>query len=525
MVTSIQSQTTPLADTVKAKREQIRKVITTLSDVAANTAFVDSFGALGNGVRDDTTAVQAAINSLGPAGGRVILSSNKKYRISSNLTLSPSCHLEGQQNMIGSNGYNYYTNYDAIGSSIRLDANATINLRAGSSISKMLILQSNLNYMSPTSFRGTALTINGTPGGTAANVIAGDDVTINDVMILGFNQAIFANNVQRLRVTQCNIDSNNGIIVNAAYDVPYINRVHCWPFATIAKVAQGVAPNPGGNALTRIGTAFKFQNGVDWGKITDCFSYGYYRGFWLDSVNSCELTGCGADNVPEAGKFPPANAFITSGSIGFLVTGGSTDSLLTGCQSASNEKGFYINTSDNLPTQLVNCSGWANRDQSVLIEGGDVTIIGGIFRQSGFGVKNDDFVSNIIIQNARFSDIDTKPVQSISSSTVLDGVHFENWSNSSPAIFPTSNLTISTSNVITIPNEGDFFNITSASGLGNVQYGWPGRTVTFKFNSNVIVLQSTGATNQIYLKTAANTLVETNSVLTIVSDGTSWYQK
>ena len=45
MVTSIISQKTPLVDSVKAKRVQIKQVIATLSDVAANTAFVDSFGA------------------------------------------------------------------------------------------------------------------------------------------------------------------------------------------------------------------------------------------------------------------------------------------------------------------------------------------------------------------------------------------------------------------------------------------------------------------------------------------------
>jgi len=524
MVTSIISQKTPLVDSVKAKRVQIKQVIATLSDVAANTAFVDSFGAVGNGVTDDSAAIQAAINSLGSAGGRVVLSSNKKYRISSNLIIRPSCHLEGQQNMIGSNGYNYYTNYDAIGGSIRLEANATINMRAGSSISKMLILQNSLNYSSPTSFRGTALTINGVPnssGNVGISSVVGDDVSIHDVMILGFNQAIFANNSQRLRVTQCNIDANNGILINSAYDVPYINRVHCWPFATIARVAQGVAPNPNGNALTRIGTAFKFQNTVDWGKITDCFSYGYSRGFWIDSCNSCELTGCGADSVPESG-----NASIgLNGWIGFLVTGGSTDTLLTNCQSASNEKGFYINTVANVPTQLTNCVAWYNRDHGILVEGGDVTVIGGIYRNSQYGIKVDSAVSNVILQTVRFSDIGAKPIQSVSASLKVDSAHFENWSGSSPATFPTTNLTISTSNVITIPNEGDFFNITSASGLGKVQYGWPGRTVTLKFNTNAIVLQSSGASNEIYLKTGANTSVTTNSVLTIVSDGTNWYQK
>lgn len=518
--------TTPFATLVKNKRQLVNDVITIVNEVSANTVVAEKFGAVGNGTTDDSLSLQKAIDSLGSSGGKVILSGNKVYRIASNLIIKPSCHLEGQQNMIGSNGYNYFTNYNAIGSSLRLDSRATIKMRSGSSISKMLIRQSNLNYHSPTSFAGTAITIDGsiTNQGnvtTGANTaIAADDTTINDVMILGFNQAIFANNCQRLRVTQCNIDSNNGILVNSAHDVPVINRVHCWPFATIAAVARGWAPNPGGNALSRIGTAYKFQNTVDWGKITDSFSYGYQRGFWIDSCNSCELTGCGADNVPEAG----GGSTGQTGDIGFLVTGGSTDTLLTNCQSASHEKGFYINTVSNVPTQLTNCVAWYNRDHGVLVEGGDVTVLGGIYRNSQYGIRVDSATSNVNLQTIRFSDISTKPVFSVSSSMIMEGIHFENWANSSPASFPTSNFIIPTSNVLTIPNEGKFFNITSSKGLGNVQYGWPGRTVTFKFNENTIILQSTGVSNGINLKSGANTMILTNGILTIVSDGTFWYE-
>jgi hypothetical protein len=522
MVTQVNSLASQLAfvDKIRGRRRSITETIRLVNSIAANTAYVEQFGAIGNGTTDDSAAFQSAIDSLGTTGGKIILSNDRVYRIASNITIKPSCHLEGQQNMIGSNGYNYFTNYNAIGGSIRLDSRATINMRSGSSISKMLIRQSNLNYLSPTSFAGTAITISGSITNLGNTAIAADDTSVSDVMILGFNQAIFANNSQRLRVTQCNIDSNNGILVNSAYDVPVINRVHCWPFATIAAVARGWAPNPGGNALTRVGTAYKFQNTVDWGKITDSFSYGYQRGFWVDSSNSCELTGCGADNVPEAG----AGGTGQSGDIGFLVTGGSTDTLLTNCQSASNEKGFYINTLNNLPTQLTNCVGWYNRDHGVLVEGGDVTVLGGIYRNSQYGIKVDSASSNINLQTIRFSDISTKPVFSAGPSIIMEGIHFENWTNSSPAIFPTSNITVPVSNVLTIPNEGKFFNVTSASGLGNVQYGWPGRTVTFKFNSNIIVLQSTGDAGGINLKSTANTMVLTNGTLTIVSDGTSWYE-
>ena len=495
------------------------------TSTSGGAVLVDAFGAVGNGTTDDTAAFQAAIDSLGTAGGRVLLSANKFYRIANNLTLKPSCHLQGQQNMIGSNGYNYYTNYSAIGSAIWLDPTATINMKSGSSITKMLIRQRNMTYTSPSSFSGTAITILGTSSGAGNQgntTVVGDDVSLYDVMIMGFNQAISATYAQRLRVTQCNIDCINGIVVTSALDIPYINRVHCWPFATIAAVAQGVAPNPNGTALTRTGTAFKFQNTVDWGKITDCFAYGYNRGFWIDGCNSCELTGCGADSVPESGF----GGSGLNGWLGFVVTGGSTDTLLTNCQAASQEKGFYIGTQNDLPTQLTNCVAWSNRDQGVLIDSGDVTIIGGIFRQSAVGVLGTSVNSRIRLQSTRFSSIVNRPVQLNTTNFMVDGTNFQNWSGSTPVTALNTTITIPGTNSIVIPNQGDFFLIATGAGssLGNIAYGWPGRMITLKFNNNVTMIQQLGAPGDMYLAGGANFVASTNSTLTLISDGTYWYE-
>jgi len=264
------------------------------------------------------------------------------------------------------------------------------------------------------------------------------------------------------------------------------------------------------------------MNTVDWGKITDCFSYGYYRGFWIDSCNSCELTGCGADSVPESG----AGGSGLNGWLGFVVTGGSTDTLLTNCQAASQEKGFYIGTLNNLPTQLTNCVGWSNRNDGVLIEGGDVTVIGGIFRQSQRGVNSTSLSSRVRLQSVRFSDITVRPVQVNSASFMIDGTNFQNWTGSTPVTSLNTTITIPGTNSITVPNEGDFFLVSTGagSGLGNIQWGWPGRTITLKFNANVTMFQATGGAGDIYLAGGANFVAVTNSTLTVISDGTYWYE-
>lgn len=481
--------------------------------------LVDAFGAVGDGITNDSAAFQAAINSLGATGGRVLLSANKKYRIGSNITLNPSCHLQGQQNMIGSNGYNFYTNYDAIGSALYVDNSATITMRSGSSISHMLIKQRSMTYVSPTSFAGTAITIVGQVSGVNAGntPVVGDDVTIYDVMIMGFNQAVSATNAQRLRITQCNLDNINGILIDAAYDVPYIDRVHCWPFATIAAVATGVAPNINGADLMRTGTAFKFQNTVDWGKITDCFTYGYFRGYWIDSCNSCVLIGCGADNTPEA---------KTQGYLGFVVSGGSTDTILTNCQAASHQKGFYINSSvNNISTQMINCVAWFNQDHGVQIDGGEVVVIGGVFRNSANGITVTNALTKLVVESAKFRDISSKAINSTTTKTYLNNCDFTNFTGSSPVTFFNTELAVAAT-VLDIPNEGDFFVVTTTTTLTTLRYGWIGRRVTLKFNGNTTVTSAGGSpsANQIYLSGGSNFAAVNRSTLTLVSDGTYWYE-
>ena len=70
-------------------------VATTVQTKLRQIVNVADFGALGNGAHNDTTAIQAAIDSLGAAGGEIIFNPGK-YLITSTLTANASVLLNGR---------------------------------------------------------------------------------------------------------------------------------------------------------------------------------------------------------------------------------------------------------------------------------------------------------------------------------------------------------------------------------------------------------------------------------------------
>lgn len=255
-----------------------------LANRFADVVNVKDFGAIGDGVTDDTAAIQAAINAI-PQGGKVTFPKGKFYCASS-VVVYPNVWLEGP---LGSVGNRRTTSYNDVNGIIYLASSATLEVRNSAAITGFQIFNANL--------RGALPFLDDTAANTAVNnyagvgiTVKGSDVRLEQLFIGGFTTAIKSNdgvsNFYRQKFDWIDIDCTNGIDVYFSADIPRISNVHCWNFLTFGRsISTGL----------RDGSAFKVASNFDGGYFENCFAWGYAVGFDIDSNVEVTLLNCSVD--------------------------------------------------------------------------------------------------------------------------------------------------------------------------------------------------------------------------------------
>jgi hypothetical protein len=347
--------------------------VQTVQDKSRQIVNVKDFGVVGDGVTDDTTALTAALNSLSSGGGRLFVGNGMNILISSNVTVPTNVTLYGQGEVPHGGGYAPNTRFQGC---ISPSNDASLIMQKGSALYGLTLMKSGLSFSEAgsASFSGTAITVSGT------------DVGIVNCAILGFSLGISSVGWDRLRATDLNMDCNNCIYLEQAFDIPYITRVHCWPFLSV-------------NTLTavnnkRTGVAFYFKDGGDWNKVQNCFCYGYLIGFKVENCNNVVFSNCGSDNVP--GGY--------TNSVGFSIIGNSNETKLIGCQAAASQTGYIVNTtSESNYTTFTSCDGWGLTGNGLYILSGSATFIGGTFARLPQGIVVGNTSSYVYITGTAFN--------------------------------------------------------------------------------------------------------------------------
>jgi len=479
-----------------------RTVDSKLKDVVS----AKDFGAVGDGVTNDTAAIQAAIDSLGSSGGVVNIVG--KHYLGSNLVVKPNVFLVGSCRLPGRStlGSGAATDYSAMGSSLRVASSATIELRGGAGLEGLLVYRHGMTFPATPSSTASAF------AGTAVT-IAGDDASVRGCLIMGFNKAIYSSGAARLRVDYLYHDNINGIEVTICDDVIYITNSHAWPFATIVSGQSW-------QNLIRSGTAYYIHDFVDWARITDCFSYGYSVGFRVKDANSAILTACGADNAYDGSP-------LYANSIGYSIDGVAYETKLISCQAAAQASaGMFVNVTSNIHTLISDASIWGGGNHGILLNNGDTTVSGGVIRDYTHGITTANGTQEVLIDGVTFTGINGVPVNVFAASKTI---HISNCSYADFTGLPVlSSLTapsVASADPLILPNSGDIFTVTGTTSFGTLGHGWLGREVTLVFTGNLSVFSGiAGTPGAMKLLNNATLSAGATSTLSLKHNGVQWYE-
>lgn len=335
---------------------------------------------------DRTAVFQQVLTSVGSSGGGIARFTGN-HRILGDLFIPENVALVGPVRSAGQIGHlgAGAADYERKPGGLRLASAASIHVGPSAHFLDAVVIRDGLNapftdavaaQAGVDAFAGTAIRI------------TGNDARVTNVLVLGFDRAIDSQNCARGRFTDVQGDCRNGIRISACTDIPYLTRCHFWPFLTANYT--WTASDTTQRILTRPGIGFELKDTVDWGKVTNCFTYGYFRGFRLVNVSSNLLTGCASDNPVQNG------VPVTPGAIGVLIEGASLDNKLTDFTAAGQAQGLFLGTNSGCFTEVMGCNNVAC-DIAINVRDGDVQIIGGLDRVARIGLQVQSTTSQVTL--------------------------------------------------------------------------------------------------------------------------------
>jgi hypothetical protein len=462
--------------------------------------YVDGrwFGALGDGTTNDTAAIQAAIDSLGASGGKVIIPNTMRCLIDTALTVKPNVSLVGPHEFVGSPADNSSAPYGSVGGALLINSSVTITLMGGSTVAGLLVHRKGMTFPASTAsaFAGTAFTA------------GDDDCGVERCMILGFAQAFSSVNFPRPRFRSVSLDCIAGIYVENCLDNPVVENCHAWPYAGIAE------PSKPSDWADRSGVAFYFKNTADWLTLRSCFSYGYLTGVKIENCNSYLLIAPQCDGT---GTYANSLGIDING-----TAGGCEEGMIIAPRCAAQTlTGIRINTLAGVPTTIIGGGVWETGTHGVLLTAGDLHISDTVIRDVSNGITINSASSRVFRSRVRFDTVTLPLNVTVSTSNVFGG---EDDTSVSMASANVVNATIASADPLPILTVGNAFNVSGTTSFGGLNEGWTDREVTLIFSGILSVFSSTGAATAMRLSGASTYTSSAGSTLTLRHNGVQWYE-
>jgi hypothetical protein len=510
-------------------------VAQTAQNKFANVVEPEDFGAVGDGVANDSPAFAKASAALVTQGGGIIqFRRGSNYLIDTTLNLNEGVSIRGYLTGGGliSTDAQGAARLFKLPSRLIVNPNASVSLGNSSTISRVFVIRKGMNGPEP-----SAALFSGTPFYTG-----GSDTGIFDSYIVGFARMFYGDGCARNTMNNIKWDCISGPEISNTADVPRWLNMHGWPFGTINAVDPVQGDLNESHFLFRVGPGYKLTGLNDFLSMRDLFTYGHKTGFDISGIigggNANVLAvGCSADGLYDISRLGLATpkAPVVLGTVGWKIYNYVDMLMLVGCKGSAQETSIFLDTGpqdgvNNAVTQIVGYQGWGCLN-GIKISSGKVVIVSpkfrGIYRQpnpaldlkaaaAGTGVTCSPSGRALLIgeQISGF----TLPYDGGGGSGIRVRAPFEVIDG-----VPT-NLrlpTVAFADGLVLDFGADVFKVTAAGTMGSMPVTYPGHRVTFLFPAAASGAQILSG-GSFRLNGAFTAGV--NSSITLVCTGNGWIE-
>lgn len=216
---------------------------------------------------------------------------------------------------------------------------------------------------------------NGSWSGTTAKMMfAGDYVTVQNCMIIGFEYGIYSYGTGGHIFTNLRLDNLTGIYAGSGQNAIKIDNSQFDPIGTWGAYNLGYTPNAGW-AQRNYGILLE---DCDAPSVSNCLTYGYMTGICLKGTSGT-VTNCICDsNDPSYSQYGISAQYSASRHTALAV--------VSNCGAWANANGFFADTGADGSVSFVNCNvnaGGFNDAYGFTCASGTMTVIGGFVAYGG----------------------------------------------------------------------------------------------------------------------------------------------